>query len=157
MFDEAHRTGDEASEQQEATAIAIVGIAGRFPSSRSTEEFWWNVANGRECMVHAAESERMSPRHVAVLNGIEGCEYFDAKFFGYTPREAASMDPQQRMLLELAQSALDSAGRAAKTDRQVGIYVGVGLPTYLLWNLQGALRSESSNDFFQAVIRSEER
>ena len=126
-------------------AIAIVGMAGRFPQAADLEEFWRNLIAG----VEARASERRGPRrrrtrpgpsgrpdYVASSFTLEEAECFDAAFFGFTPREAELMDPQQRLFLELAHTALEDAGYdCERLAGRVGVYGGVGRNAYLLGNL----------------------
>ena len=58
---------------------------------------------------------------------------FDADFFGITPREAASLDPQHRLLLEVAWNALEDAGQSprALAGSATGVYVGIGVNDYV--------------------------
>jgi acyl transferase domain-containing protein/NRPS condensation-like uncharacterized protein len=122
--------------------IAIIGMAGRFPSSRNVEEFWLNIKEGRECISTFSDEELAAmgvspqilndPSYVKAGYEVEGMELFDAGFFGYTPREAELMDPQQRLFLECAWEALENAG--LDTEREeglIGLYAGAGLSRYL--------------------------
>src|SRR5262249_22143665 len=64
---------------------------------------------------------------------LEDIDLFDADFFGYSPREAAVMDPQQRIFLECAWAALEDAGYAPqRCPGSVGLYGGTAMSTYLL-------------------------
>lgn len=102
------------------TDIAIIGMAARFPKSSNIDEFWENLKNGRECITffsddeleHAGvESELIkNPSYVKAQGVMNGSEYFDAKFFGYSPREAEIMDPQVRVLHEIVWESLENSG-----------------------------------------------
>ena len=99
--------------------IAIVGIAGRFPGAATIDELWSNLLAGRESLTRFAP-EQLSPlvprelaghpRYVPVRGVLADADRFDAAFFGIAPREALLIDPQQRVLLELAWNALEHAG-----------------------------------------------
>ena len=127
-------------------SIAVVGMAGRFPRAHDLRQFWANLVGGVESVTFLTEQELAAagvppeviadPTYIRAASLIEGVEEFDAEFFGYTPREAEILDPQQRLFLEHAWHALEDAGCApARYDGLIGIYAGVGWNTYLLSNL----------------------
>ncbi|QHC32565.1 type I polyketide synthase [Streptomyces sp. HF10] len=91
--------------------VAIVGIGCRFPGGPDPSSFWRLLAEGRDAVgpVPAARRELLGD---AVRWGgfIDGIDRFDPLFFGISPREAVQMDPQQRLILELAWEALEDAG-----------------------------------------------
>ncbi|MHB8595767.1 MAG: beta-ketoacyl synthase N-terminal-like domain-containing protein [Ktedonobacteraceae bacterium] len=126
--------------------IAIIGMAGRFPGARNIEEFWRNLCNGVESISFFSDQELELPTaHRSLVNDasyvkagavLEGIEYFDAPFFGYNPREAEIMDPQQRFFLECAWEALENAGyNPEQHDDIIGVYAGASMSDYLLFNL----------------------
>ncbi|PKL78510.1 MAG: hypothetical protein CVV27_03205, partial [Candidatus Melainabacteria bacterium HGW-Melainabacteria-1] len=128
--------------------IAIIGMALRLPGAASPEQFWQNLYAGVESIRrwqpeellaagHAAE-DIAHPDYVPASGWCEGIENFDAAFFGISPREAELLDPQQRILLELAWEALDAAGYGDHAKPQpVGVFAGGGLSRYLLFHLLG--------------------
>lgn len=129
-----------------AGAVAIVGLAGRFPGARSLDEFWHNVRDGVEVLQDFSDQElesagvpdelRQSTAYVRRGTVLEDAESFDAPFFGFSPREAQILDPQQRIFLECAWEALEHAGLApGRIDASVGVYAGVGINTYLMSQL----------------------
>src|SRR5262245_52251216 len=101
-------------------AVAVIGLAGRFPGARNVEEFWANLREGVESINFFSDEElleagvdqsRLSdPNYVKAKGCIEDVEMFDAHFFGFTPMEAAITDPQQRLFMECAWEALEIAG-----------------------------------------------
>ncbi|MEQ9332959.1 SDR family NAD(P)-dependent oxidoreductase, partial [Thalassobaculum sp.] len=125
-----------ARPQAEGDAVAIVGMACRFPGGADDPEaFWRLLREGFDAVgefppdrwADAGLRDRMTTRWGAFLDGVDR---FDAAFFRIAPREAASMDPQQRILLETAWHALEDAGQAP--DRLAGSATGVfmGLCNY---------------------------
>jgi phthiocerol/phenolphthiocerol synthesis type-I polyketide synthase E len=85
------------------------------------------------------------PDYVPVHGVIEGYDTFDAKLFGYSPREAQTTDPQQRKFLECAFEALERAGHPRETvGRSFGVVAGVGNNSYFVNNLlpDAALRAD---------------
>ncbi|HKR21932.1 MAG TPA: beta-ketoacyl synthase N-terminal-like domain-containing protein, partial [Pyrinomonadaceae bacterium] len=77
------------------------------------------------------------PHYVKAEAVLEDVELFDASFFGFTPREAATLDPQHRIFLEESWAALEHAGYGnAETHRgRIGVFAGESLNTYFLNNL----------------------
>lgn len=124
-------------------AIAIVGLAGRFPDARDLDAFWQNLKDGVESLEPFSDADldaagiapalRSDPHYVRRGTVLEGADMFDAAFFGISPREAQILDPQQRIFLECAWEALEHAGHAPGTfDQSVGVYGGMSMNTYLI-------------------------
>jgi acyl transferase domain-containing protein/tryptophanase/pimeloyl-ACP methyl ester carboxylesterase/NAD(P)-dependent dehydrogenase (short-subunit alcohol dehydrogenase family) len=116
--------------------IAVIGMAGLLPGSANLEEFWRHLAAGDNLIgpVPADREELIRDRQTRNLRGgfIEGVAEFDAELFGIAPREAALMDPQQRLFLQAAWSAIADAGYKA-TDfegTQTGVFAGVSTSDY---------------------------
>lgn len=107
--------------------VAVVGLSCRFPSANSPEAYWDLLSAGQEAVGEVpADRAPHVGRRVGRAGLIDGVEDFDAGFFGVSPREAAAMDPRQRLVLELAWEALEHAGiepSAVRGDR-VGVFVG---------------------------------
>jgi len=130
----------------DAPAIAVVGMAGRFPGARDVGELWQNLSRGVESIRRLTPEEMRAagvdpaaladPRWVPASGVLEGAELFDAAFFQITPREAELLDPQHRIFLECAWEALEDAGcDPSRFSGAVGAFAGAGLNTYLLHNL----------------------
>jgi acyl transferase domain-containing protein len=124
-------------------AIAVVGLAGRFPGARDLDHFWQNIRNGVEIIETLSEADlvaagvsaasRNDANWVRKTTTLEGALDFDTQFFGISPREAQFIDPQQRVFLECAYEALEHAGWGDRTDGlSVGVYAGAGMNWYLL-------------------------
>ena len=104
--------------------IAIVGMAGRFPGAPDIGAFWNNIRDGVESAVTYTDAQLRErgvpqallddPAYVKAGVPFDGADQFDAGFFGYTPRDAAQLDPQHRIFLECAsrRSRLCKSGRA---------------------------------------------
>ncbi|HLF26567.1 MAG TPA: SDR family oxidoreductase, partial [Anaerolineae bacterium] len=138
-----------AQERKDALArtsppdIAIIGMAGRFPKAATTEEFWRNLQNGVEGISTFSAEELQAagidpvalnqPNYVRAFGALADVDQFDAAFFGFNPREAEYLDPQQRIFLECAWEALENAGyNPAACPGRVGVYAGINVNMYLL-------------------------
>ena len=84
---------------------------------------------------------------------LEGVELFDAAFFGFSPREAAVLDPQHRIFLECAWEALETSGHdPERFEGPIGVYAGAGMSGYLLFNLLAGRRFPPTAEAFQILI-----
>ena len=100
------------------TAVAIIGMTGRFPGADSVEDFWANLCDGVESISFFDREELESqervtglpPNYVAARPILKNAPMFDADFFGIYPKEAEQMDPQHRVFLECAWEVLERAG-----------------------------------------------
>jgi phthiocerol/phenolphthiocerol synthesis type-I polyketide synthase D len=132
---------EKASRVAGAEPIAVVGIGCRFPGGvTGPESFWKLLESGTDAVTEVPADRwdaeafydpdltvpgRMPTKWGAYLDDVSG---FDAEFFGITPREATSMDPQQRVALEVAWEALENAGYApdqlgeSRTAVMLGVY-----------------------------------
>ncbi|WP_445629006.1 beta-ketoacyl synthase N-terminal-like domain-containing protein [Nostoc sp. DSM 114167] len=135
--------------QQEQTAnidIAIVGMSGRLPGAKNIDDFWHNLQNGVESIsffsnhdlvdLNIEEEVLNEFNYVKAAPVLEDIEYFDAKFFGCSPREAELMDPQHRLFIECAWEALENAGYDPETyEGLIGVYAGVSTNSYFFHNI----------------------
>ncbi len=119
----------------ENNAVAIVGLAARLPGAADAGQYWRNLRDGVEGISRFGLDELIAagvdpalarhPRYVPARGVLAGGEFFDRRFFGYSPAEAASMDPQQRVFLESASTALDDAGiDPQRFGGWIGVYAG---------------------------------
>jgi len=123
-----------------SNAIAIVGMAFRFPGDMVDELSFWEALRSGQDLVSEIPSDRWavdelqhpkrseSGRSITFSAGVlSRIEAFDAQFFGISPREAALLDPQQRLLLELAWEALENSGQvpSALAGSKCAVYVGI--------------------------------
>ena len=110
-------------------AIAIVGMAGKFPGANSTGELWKNLCAGKEAIsqLNEEELEDKSAKNAGAENYIRArgilkdVDKFDAEYFGFLPREADVTDPQQRVLLECASETLEDAGQMGLRNSRTSI------------------------------------
>jgi len=103
-----------------ADGIAVVGMSGRFPGADNVERFWANVRDGVECISRFGPDELRSvgvdpgvldlPNYVNAGATLRDIDLFDARFFGFSPRDAELLDPQHRLFLECAWEGLEHAG-----------------------------------------------
>jgi len=127
------------------SAIAIIGMTGRFPGANSVEEFWNNLVSGVESITffdreqldsYERETASRAENYVAARPILKDTDKFDAAFFGVYPKEAAHMDPQHRVFLECAWEVLERAGYdPAHTTQSVGVFAGCSMNTYFMRNL----------------------
>lgn len=126
--------------------LAIIGMSCRFPKAKNAEQFWERLRDGVELITTFSDEELLAegvsrdllrhPDFVKAGGITEDIELFDAAFFGYTPREAELLDPQQRHFLECAWEALENAGYAPDDYRGlIGVFAGASISNYFLQNL----------------------
>jgi len=142
--------------------VAIIGLSGRFPGAAGVEAFWRNLCGGVESISFFSAEELVAAGHdpamVADPAYVRACpvlaesEWFDAAFFGYSPREAELMDPQQRIFLECCWHALEDAGYdPAAFPGAAGLIAGASFNTYLPLHLLGDLRLDGPG-YHQLVL-----
>lgn len=128
------------------TDIAIVGMAAHLPGAETIEDYWRNLRDGIESIRHLAEAELLArgespakmrhPNYVPAAAVLEKFDHFDADFFGFSPKEAAILDPQHRQFMEVAWEALENAAHPPETFRgAIGVYAGCGMGSYFYFNL----------------------
>lgn len=153
------------STYENGSEIAIISMNGKFPGASNVERFWDNLMNGKESISFFSDEELLkegidpsqlnNTNYVKAGACIDDIEMFDASFFGFTPREAEIMDPQQRLFLECCWEALELAGHNTENYRgRIGVYAGVFSSTYLfnlynnraLYNSVGELSIRHGNE-----------
>ncbi|WP_051287454.1 type I polyketide synthase [Paenibacillus taiwanensis] len=118
--------------------MAIIGISLRMPGADNIRDFWRLMQEGADCIGKLPKAREHDVRRLQQLaNRTEAIEFgeagyltdidvFDYDFFGISPKEAALMDPQQRLFLQVAWESLEQAGYGGTRARSssTGIYVG---------------------------------
>lgn len=133
-----------------APKVAIVGMAGRFPGADSIDAFWRNLTQGVDSLSRFTREQLLAkgvdaaqldhPDWVSAAQVVGDADKFDALFFGIGRREAVLMDPQHRLFMEVAWSALEQAGYARAENRyrtRTGVFASCGIDGYLVHHLQG--------------------
>jgi acyl transferase domain-containing protein/NADPH:quinone reductase-like Zn-dependent oxidoreductase/acyl carrier protein len=135
-----------AMERERSEPIAVTGIGCRFPGKAySPQAFWKNLCRGHNAVTEIPsirwdmdayfDADHGTPGKMSTRWGafIDDVDQFDAAFFGITPREARSMDPQQRILMEVAWQALEDAGHGSLEELDgspTGVFVGINTDDY---------------------------
>jgi len=119
--------------------IAIIGMALKMPMADTLEEYWENIKNGKDCITQFPTNRREDAEKYLYHreSAINDAKYYDAgflneidkfdyKFFRMTPKQAALMDPNQRLLLEIIYKAIEDAGYGGSklVGSKTGVYVG---------------------------------
>src|SRR5262245_22177132 len=119
--------------------IAVIGLGCRFPGAENPDAFWKLLHEGVDAVAEVPPDRwdvnayydpdpdapgKMYTRRSGFLGPVDK---FDAGFFGIAPREAVQMDPQHRLLLEVAWEALEHAGQAPRSvaGTQTGVFIGI--------------------------------
>ena len=135
----------KALEREKRQPIAVIGMACRFPGGvKDPQSFFELLRDGRDgiCTVppdrwdveawYDPDAGTPGKIHSRFGGFVHGCESFDAAFFEISPREAESLDPQQRMLLEVSWEALErvccALGSFREPDGRFHWHLGLGLP-----------------------------
>jgi malonyl CoA-acyl carrier protein transacylase len=141
--------------------IAIIGLSGRFPGANNIDAFWQNLRDGIESISFFSDEELelvdrsvlSHPNYVKAGAILPNIDKFDASFFGYSSREAELIDPQQRILLECAWSALENAGYDPGTYKGlVGVYAGSSTNNYLINNIYTNQRFSQWRTFLEPTL-----
>ncbi|HBB35614.1 MAG TPA: short-chain dehydrogenase [Cyanobacteria bacterium UBA9273] len=131
--------------------IAIIGIGCRFPGATDPQSFWQLLTGGRDAIeevppdrwhidsLHDKNHETAGKMYCRWGGFLEQIDRFDPEFFGIAPREAAYIDPQHRLLLEVVWEALEDGGQVPSqlSGSKTGIFVGI-----------------STNDYGQILLRN---
>src|SRR5258707_1034972 len=132
-------------------AVAIIGMGCRFPGASNPRALWELISSGGDAIsevpadrydVDAVYDPRpATPGKVMSRHGgfLEQVDQFDAAFFGLAPREAAKIDPQHRLLLEVAWEAMEDAGQvpaALSAEERLNIACFIGVITGDYWDRQ---------------------
>lgn len=145
--------------------IAIIGMSCRMPGAKDPAAFWANLRDGVEAvqfltaddLVAAGLDPRLlqHPGYVNAAIRLEDVDLFDATFFGFSPREAELLDPQQRLFLECAWEALERAGCEPQRYRGlIGVYAGVNASHYA-FNLYAAADLVRTMGMFQISLATD--
>lgn len=127
-------------------AVAVIGMAAHFPGAEDVRQFWSNLRGGVESVRRFSDEELevagvdpsllRNPRYVKANAVLQQMEWFDAGFFGMSPRDAAIMDPQTRHFLECVWHALEHSGYVPERfDGNIGIFAGAGAAQYFWKNV----------------------
>ncbi|HXI94072.1 MAG TPA: polyketide synthase, partial [Blastocatellia bacterium] len=129
---------------QQSQHIAIIGMAGQFPKAKNVDEFWQNLAEGRNCITQVPRQRwDLNTYYQAgqVVAGKSYCQWvgaldeydlFDPLFFNISPTEAENMDPQQRLFLQACWHSIENAGYDARvlSGSKCGVFVGCATGDY---------------------------
>ncbi|MEV7559729.1 amino acid adenylation domain-containing protein [Streptomyces sp. NPDC089795] len=138
-------------------AVAVVGMACRLPGAPDVAAYWDNLRNGVESIRRFTAEELRAggvpeallghPSYIPAKGWVEDADLFDAGFFGFSPAEAESMDPQHRLFLECAWQGLETAGIVPKAfDGRIAVFGGTG---------QGRYQQDDPTDlasFYQSMV-----
>lgn len=156
-----------SAEMNEDDDIAVIEMSCRFPEASTPEEFWNNIVSGK-CSISEVPEERWDinqyysrsedPTKTYCRTGafIDKSFDFDAEFFNISDEEAAVMDPQQRIVLELVFEILERAGYSKKkiSGESVSLYIGAGTNTYQEYHLSTLNMSNLKNfDSFTSLTK----
>ena len=161
----AKRTRAKPSRAARTGGVAIIGMAGRFPGADDVEAFWKNLCDGVESIRYFTDAEidpevpaelRHDPRYVRARGVIDDVERFDAGFFGIAPKEATLLDPQNRLLLEVAWHALEDGGWVPERfDGSIGVFAGKNTDLYFSEHVRARPDLIRELGAFQAMVGTE--
>lgn len=145
--------------------IAVVGMACRLPGAKTVDEYWQNLLEGKETISFFKKDEidneidqtDIAHKDYVFARGIiENCDQFDAAFFGISPLEAKIMDPQQRIMLQLAWHALEDAGMTKdEPNLRVGVFAGMNWPRYFQQYVLNNREVKETFGLFNASLANE--
>ncbi|MBP2336642.1 acyl transferase domain-containing protein/acyl carrier protein [Saccharothrix coeruleofusca] len=128
-------------------AVAVIGIAGRYPKAADLRQLWDNLVHGRDCVTRLPEDRRRPGWPVDLMWGgfLDGVDLFDPLLFAISPRDAELMDPQERIFLEVVWELLEDAGYPPARLRsehgsRVGVYAGAMYNEYPYFGVERSQR-----------------
>ncbi len=142
--------------QQENMDIAIVGVSGRYPGARNLREYWENLKSGVDSIteipkerwdhsLYFDEDKNKAGKTYSKWGGfIDGVDQFDPRFFSISPREAETLDPQEKLFLQCVYETLEDAGHTRESLSEsikgnVGVFLGTMYTEYQLYGVQETL------------------
>jgi acyl transferase domain-containing protein/acyl carrier protein len=150
----------------EGLEIAIIGMSARFPDSDDNRQYWQNLKTGRESLSFftdeelraqgVPESALQDPSFVKTGGGLlHNKDCFDNGFFGYTPEEAALMDPQTRLFHLACWHALEDAGCTSEIEkRKIGLFAGASANTNWKIYIHSKSQSQAVDPMYVNMITS---
>ena len=138
--------------------IAVIGLGGKYPKAENLQEFWRNLQNGRDCITeipsdrwdyklyYDPDQNKLGKSYSKWGGFIADVDKFDPLFFNISPREAALIDPQERLFLETAWQTIEDAGYSKEniSGKRVGVFVGVMWGQYELFGAESILRGNTT-------------
>ncbi|PZT70902.1 hypothetical protein DN402_06315 [Streptomyces sp. SW4] len=161
LVDEPRSAPAEPKEPADPRAVAVIGVAGRFPQADGFDQLWANLLAGRDSItevprdrwdadaLYDPDKTRVDRTYTKWGGFVDGVEEFDAPLFSISPREASTVDPQARLFLEACWAAIEDAGytpdRLVTTGdpvhrKDVGVFVGAMYGEYQLHEAEERLR-----------------
>ena len=143
-------------------SIAVVGLAGRLPKAPDIDAFWRHqvelIEGSRRLSRAELEKSGRTPADldrqdlVPLAATIEDIDCFDAPFFRYTAAEAEVIDPQIRLLHEVAWATLENAGcKPSAPEQRIGVFASANISSYWLYNLAGRFHGLDPNELLHLV------
>jgi len=151
-----------------AQGIAIIGLSGRYPGASSVQELWQNLKDGRDSIteipkdrwdhnLYFDEDKSKQGKTYCKWGGfLEDVDQFDPLFFNISPREAAMMDPMDRLFLETVWNLLENTGYTQEIlqrqyQSRVGVYVGAMYQQYHYFNSDRITESAISVSSYSSI------
>lgn len=146
--------------------IAIIGMSGRFPKARNIYEMWDMLSNGQNAVeeipvdrfdwkdYYGDPVNEPGKTNCKWCGCIPGVREFDAAFFDISPREAVSMDPRQRLLLQESWKALEDAGYGEQqiNSGRIGMFVGAEQGDYVQLSEEDVSITSNNNAILAARL-----
>ena len=181
MTSDQHLTPTDSTERKETSmldraldGIAVIGLAGRFPGAGNAAEYWSNLVAVKDCVTELTDDQLLAagataeeiadPSYVKAAPLLPGMTEFDAPLFGMSEREAEARDPQQRLFLETAYTALEHAGVDPSGIRhRIGVYAGGATNRYADLNVRRnadavrtygevGIQTTNHNDYISTIV-----
>lgn len=137
--------------------IAIIAMECRYPNADNCDALWDMCRSGKEGItffdVKEAGHPQIDQSYVGARGILNNIEYFDAAFFNYSPKEAHLSDPQHRLFLEAAWTALEKAGYAPGSKQLgiIGVYASMNDSTYIVNHCLTELGKDCFPDAFSLL------